>query len=396
MIDLAHAQGIDRESLSGESVAEELRQSGDNQPYNVKLGPVAVRVDADLTTSYNDNITLSKNAPIGDFIITPATTLRAEWKVTDLNTLKFSLGLGYQMYVSHSEADSILISPDSEATFNFFLGPVAFKVRDAFSYQQDPTQIGQLSNTVKLERFTNDAGFTATWDVGAFVLSLDYDHVNFWVTSSVYDYLTNTSDTIAPKVTYKVNDSIQTGLSTSFSDVRYQQSFQNDYRSASFGPFVTAQVSSNLSINAQGGGYISDYQHGGGNGDSENVNSFYGSLGLNHRINDNVSEAFEAGREFLPGLSSNFTDRIYANYTATWRINKNMTSGANLLWENLKDSAAFIRETSDRYGLGLSFSDTITEHVTLNANYQYLLKVADPSIDGYEQNTGTVGVSYQF
>jgi hypothetical protein len=34
--------------------------------------------------------------------------------------------------------------------------------------------------------------------------------------------------------------------------------------------------------------------------------------------------------------------------------------------------------------------------VTLNMNYQYLLKEANPSYDGYQQNVGTVGVDYRF
>jgi hypothetical protein len=396
MTDQAKAQGVVDESLSGESVAEQLRQSGVDQPYNLRLGPVSVRAEAGVTTTYNDNINLSKTGELADFIITPGVTLKGNWNVTDLNTLTFNIGIGYQMYLSHEEDDCLLVSPDSEAQFNFFIGEVAINIHEGFSYQQDPTQIGQLSNTVRLSRFNNIAGISAVWDLNTVMVSLSYDHSNLWVTESAFDYLTNQSDTFSPKVTYKISDSISTGLSLAFSDVRYDESFQNDYTTESAGPFVDATLSKNLSVTGQFGGYFSQFDTGGGNGDNENVVSYYGSLGINHRINEYVQESLTAGREYVPGLTSNFTERVYANYTATWQATPYFNLGGNLLWENLNDSDATIRETSNRYGAGLVANDNLTDHTSLTLQYQYLLKDANPSYLGYQQNQVTLNLYYKF
>jgi len=396
MTDKAKAQGIERESQSGESAAEQLRQSGVNQPYNLRLGPITLRAEADINTSFNDNINLAKTGGISDILITPSAVIHARWNVTDLNSLNLNIGIGYQMYLLHSQYNSLLLSPDSEAQFNFFVGDVAINLHDSFSYQEDPTQVGQLSNTVRLSRWQNDAGIGATWDLNDIVLSLDYDHANLWVTQSVYDYLTNQSDTIAPKITVKINRTIDTGISASFSDVRYEQNFQNDYTTFSLGPFVTAKISDNLSVNGQGGGYFSNYSKGGLNGDSENISSYYASGGVNHRINAAFSESLTAGREFLPGLTSNFTERIYANYTDAWQATSFIYVAASLWWENLNDSEASFRETSNRYGCGLNVNDSLTEHATVSLGYQYILKDADPSVLSYDQNLVTAGFRYQF
>jgi hypothetical protein len=396
MNDCARAQGLDQISLTGENVAEQLRQTSDNGDYNLKIGPVGVRVDADVTTSYNDNINLVKTGAIGDFLTTPAVTFAGHWAVTDLNSLDFNIGVGYQHYWSHSEDDDLLLSPDSEAKFNFFLGETEVGLHDSFSYQQDPTEIGQLSNQTRLQRFQNDAGVQLTWDLNPFTVSFGYDHQNFWVINSIYKYLTNQSDSISPRVTYKINPSLSTGLSLSFSDVRYEQNVQNNYTTVQAGPFVQATLSNNLSINAQFGGYIADYATGGSNGDTSDATSYYGSIGLNHRINDYVQESLTAGKEYIPGLTSNFTERIYANYTATWQATTNINLGGNLLWENLSDSDATVRENSDRYGVGLNLNDSLTQHTTLTLNYQYLLKNANPASLSYEQNVGTVGIGYRF
>jgi hypothetical protein len=392
----ANAQEMGRSSETGENLAEQLQQSNANQTYNLRLGPVGLRAEGDLTMTFNDNIGLNKSGRIADMIVTPMGVIHGRWEVSDLNTLTFNLGVGYQAYLFNSQYNCLLLAPDSEASFNFFVGDVAINLHDAFSYQQDPTQVGQLSNQTRLSRFQNDVGVSAKWDLSDVVLSADYDHANFWVMQSIYNYLTNQSDAISPKVTIKLNDTISTGVSATVSDVRYEQSFENDYVTESVGPFVTATLTNFLSLNAQAGGYLSQYDRGGRNGDNSDVSSYYVSGGVNHRINEAFTESLTAGREYLPGLTSNFTERLYANYTDTWQATKWITAGANLFWENLTDSDAAFRETSNRYGLGLSLSDTLSEHATLTFSYNFLLKDADPSFLSYYQNQGTVGMQYNF
>jgi hypothetical protein len=392
----AEAQEMGRSSESGETLAEQLRLSGVEQSYNLRLGPVKLRAEADLSVTINDNIGLTKSGRTSDLIVTPMGVLHGRWEVSDLNTLTFDIGVGYQAYLLNSQYNDVLLAPDSQASFNFFVGDVAINLHDAFSYEQDPTQVGQLSDQTRLSRFQNDIGFSAKWDLNDVVLSADYDHANLWVTQSIYNYLTNQSDTIAPKVTFKLDESISTGISASVSDVRYQQSFENDYVNESIGPFVTATLSNFLSLNAQFGGYFAQYDRGGGNGDNSDVASYYGSAGVNHRINNALSESLTVGREFLPGLTSNFTERIYARYTDTWQATKAISVGGDIFWENLTDSEATFRETADRYGAGLSLSDSLSEHATLTFNYQFLLKDSDPSYLSYYQNQGTVGMQYNF
>jgi hypothetical protein len=383
-------------SQTGESLAEQLQQSGSNQPYNLKLGPIQLRAEADLTGTFNDNIGLTKSDRISDFIITPMGIIHGRWEVSDLNTLTLNVGIGYEAYMFNSQYNSLLIAPDSEASFNFFVGEVAINLHDNFSYEQDPTTVGQLSNQVRLSRFQNDVGVSAKWDLNDVMVEADYDHTNLWVTQSYYDYLTNQSDTIAPKFTIKLDESISTGVSASFSDTRYERSFENDNTSESAGPFVNATFSKYLSLTAQLGGFLTQYDHGGGNGDSSDVSSYYAYLGVNHQINDVLTESLTGGKEYLPGLTSNYTERIYANYGDHWQATKSISVASSLFWENLSDSNATFRENSDRYGVNLGLTDSLSDHATLSFNYQFLLKDADPSYLSYYQSQGTVGMQYNF
>ncbi len=296
MTDELRSQGIEWESLSGESIARQMRQSGVNPEYNMRLGPVTLRAEAGVTTTFNDNIGLTKDGRISDVIFTPSTAVHGNWRLSDLNTIEFNAGIGYEAYMLNSQYNNILLTPDSLARFNFFVGNVLISIHDGFSYQQDPTEIGQLSNTVRLSRFINDAGVGATWDLGKFTLDLEYDHSNLWVMQSEFSYLTNQTDAVSPRLTVKVSKTISAGVSANFSSVQYEESFQNNYITYSAGPFASIQFSENLSLQASGGAYFSDFDTGGGNGDTENVGSYYVNGGVNHRINSVDSESLTAGR----------------------------------------------------------------------------------------------------
>jgi hypothetical protein len=394
--DHALAQSLQRESLTGESVAAELRQINSNQPYNLALGPVQLRIETSLGVSYNDNIGLTKTDRISDFIIEPFGTLHGRWQVSDLNVLSFDIGVGYEDYAEHSRYNDVLLSPDSQAQFTFFVGDAKVDLHDVFSYEQDPTAIGQLSNQTRLSRFQNDAGLAVSWDLNDITPSISYDHANLWVTQSYYDYLTNQSDTVAPRVSVQVNDTIKAGVEGSVADTRYEKHVENNYVTETVGPFVDATISDNLSARGEFGGYFSQYERGGSIRDNEDVASYYGSGAINHRINSAFSEALTFGREFIPGLTSNFTQRTYARYSDAWQATKTINLNAAVWWENLEDSDSAFREDSNRYGTDWTLQETLSPHASFSLDYQFILKDANPSILSYYQNVGTFNFQYSF
>lgn len=375
---------------------EEAWASDDGQPYNLKLGPVNIRADASLTTSFNDNINLSEKGRQADILTDPFVGLHALWQLTDTNALIFDIGLGYEFYALHSENDNITIAPDSHLLFNMSVGDTKIKLHDDFSYQHNPLLVGQLSNSGRFPVLMNDAGVDLSWDLSDILLSVGYDHTSEWVFESAFEYLDYQEDSLSPELTLKLNQTIDVGLSIKASDMRYDKNVQNDNTTIMAGPFIQAQFTNNLSVNVQAGYISTTYAHGGSNGDNENINSFYGSVGVNHKINHFLTESLTGGRDYLPGLSSNFTQRTYANYTIGWQATSFINLASNLSWENLDDSNASLRETSNRYQMGLNLDYAVTSHASLTLGYQYVLKDSDVSILSFYQNLATVGLHYQF
>jgi hypothetical protein len=390
------AQGIERESLAGEAAAGAVHGSDEDQPYNVQLGPVNLRASTAFSTSYNDNINVAHTGRQTDVILTPSADISGIWQATELNALTFNLGIGYEYYTMHSGTSSLVLSPDSATEFNVFVGDFRINLHDRFSYQQDPIQVGQLSNASQFSRFQNQAGITVDWDLGDMILTSGYDHSNLWVFQSNLDYLTYQTDSVTESATFKISKTIDAGIEVTASDSRYDKNVQNDSVTIEGGPFVTAQISENLAFNAHAGWQYSNFDTGGSNGDTEDIDSFYGNLGINHRINDVLRESLTGGQEYIPGITSNFTQRVYANYMLSWKATQFIDLSSNFWWENLEDSNASVRQTANRYGAGLTLGYKITDHANISAGYTYVLKDADPSIFSYYQNQATLGFRYQF
>jgi hypothetical protein len=160
LIPTLRAQDAVRPSLAGEAAAEARRQSIQDIPYNLLAGPVRFRFSITTGIEYNDNINLAGENKQDDFIIRPQFNIAAIWPVTQLNTLRLDLGIGYAFYLDNTNdnTNNILISPGSQIAFDIFVGDFRINLHDRFSLQQDPTDEIQLSNVVDYGRFENTAG----------------------------------------------------------------------------------------------------------------------------------------------------------------------------------------------------------------------------------------------
>src|SRR3984893_13864231 len=127
-----YAQDAVRPSLSGQEAYEARQQDVSRIPYNLLLGPVRLRVGATVGAEYNDNVTYAETNTQDDFIITPNVTLDAIWPITQLNTLRLDLGVGYSFYLDHSSynTDTILIAPKSQIAFALFVSDFRINIHD--------------------------------------------------------------------------------------------------------------------------------------------------------------------------------------------------------------------------------------------------------------------------
>ncbi len=100
----------------------------------LRSGPLRFNVAAGVGIEYNDNVNLSDHDRQSDFIFRPSLNIDTVWQISDMNTLRFSMGLSYAKYFDHSEYDTrgVLFSPNSELAMTIMVGQVSITVRDRF------------------------------------------------------------------------------------------------------------------------------------------------------------------------------------------------------------------------------------------------------------------------
>jgi hypothetical protein len=94
---------------------------------------------AGIGLEFNDNIYLSDDNRESDFAIRPLADIDGVWRLTELNTLRFNIGVSYAKYFDHSDLDTdgVLVSPNSELSLTFYVGSIKFTTRHRVSYQED-------------------------------------------------------------------------------------------------------------------------------------------------------------------------------------------------------------------------------------------------------------------
>ena len=132
--------------------------------YNLKVGPVLLRLDAFMGTEFSDNVNYGNGTTVpreSDIVLSPGVGIDALWTVSQLNTLQFHTELSYTKYLIHSKLDSasVLASPDSVLSFNIYVGDFKINLHEQFSYQEDPAQQGAVSDVLSLESLRTSRGW---------------------------------------------------------------------------------------------------------------------------------------------------------------------------------------------------------------------------------------------
>jgi len=410
-----------RPSLAGQEASEARQEDVSRIPYNLLLGPVRFRVGATVGFEYNDNVNYSEVNEQDDFIITPSMSFDAIWPMTQLNTLRFDIGIGYSFYLDHSQynTDTILIAPKSQLAFDIFVGDFRINLHDRFQLQQDPIEQGALSNVAEYGRFENTAGISVLWDLNKVLLQVGYDHYNYISTTDRFDYLDHNSDILYGSIAYIVNPTITVGVEGNFVDTYYDQSNMNDNQEYSVGGFVEVALTNNLKVRAAGGYQWIDFDHNFVTfpfgpllvsfPDHKDLADYYVNGLIAHRINAQLSQTLSAGHENQLGIQSNYITLNYIRHTLTWNLIRNVLLSTEFFFEDAEESGGPLNATPftvmtgqqrgehfQRIGGAITLGYQLTPHVTLGLRYQGTSKDSDVFLRDYNQNRISIDGTYSF
>jgi hypothetical protein len=393
-----YAQDAVRPSLAGEESAEARRQSIENIPYNLLAGPVRFRFSATFGIEYNDNINLADVNKQDDVIFRPQVNMNAIWPITQLNTLRLDIGIGYSFYADHPEndTDGLLIAPGTQLAFDIFVGDFRINFHDRMSLEEDPVSEIALSNVADYSRFENTIGVSVLWDLNKAVATFGYDHYNYIAINDTFDYLNHNSEELTGSLYFTLTNTTGVGIESSYVFSYYDDNFLNDSQAFTIGAFVETQLTNYIKVRVAAGYQGIWFDHGGGVSDNSDLNDFYANILISHRVNSVLTHSIAAGHETQLGINSNYIILNYVRWTATWNILRNTLLSTEFFFEDADDSGGIFSEHAHRWGAALSLGYQLTQHVTLGARYQYTTKDSDQAFRDYDQNRVSVDGTYSF
>ncbi len=392
----------------------------DSDRYNFALGNFRFGLAVGVGIEWNDNINLSQRDRQSDFVFRPVVNLEANWRMSDLNTLRFNLGLSYAKYFDHSQydTDGILISPTSDLTYTFYLSTVKFTLRERISYQEDTYDVPNVSGIATYGRWENQAGIEMDWAINQAVsISLGYDHYNLWTKGSDFNLQDRVIDTVFLKPTVQINPAISAGVNASLSWINFDSDERADGHNLLVGPFIEWQISEYTNLYLEGGFQSLKFDGGSnfndaainqlglsaadaatvrnGNLDNEDSNSFYVKFEINNRPSESFRHRLSYSHTAEIGFSSDFYTIDHIEYNADWKIIQHTELGPTLFYEHYTTSGG-LDEKADRFGAALGVRYHFTNALTLGLDYRYIWK--NSNLDGadYYQNLAFLSLYYKF
>lgn len=414
--------------MAGEAAAAGRRRALDTD-YNVLLGPIRLKLNSGLEFEFNDNVNLADSrlsgdaGPQSDLFIRPRLDIGAAWQVTQLNTLTFRMGLGYEFSVNDtrtSNVSPITISPDSELGFDIFVGDFRINFHDRFALENNPASQATLSNTSNYSRFSNTAGISVLWDLNDVVLTGGYDYLIERYTGTNFSDNDRDSNLLRFSAAFLFNETTTAGLQGSFTYSTYGGAQDIEQIAMTAGPFAQFQISPYTRFLLAAGVQtftgtrpvfrtvsneqdLSPIQQGRleeltviRTTETTNDLGYYWTAGIFNRLNASYSHSLTAGHERQLGLGVNYVDIDYIRYEGTWAMNRQIAVGITGGFEHYKESQGFPAEELDRWNFGLALGYQLTQRLRAGVRYSHYTKESDLPFRDYTQNVVVLSFSYDF
>jgi hypothetical protein len=424
-------------------------------PYNIRLGPVSALFSAGTTVSYTDNALFTEQA-LGrsdDIVVTPMFNTTLEWPVTDMNSLRIDVGIGYQKHLIQEQLDTLTVSPNSTIDWMVIAGNVRISL---FNQTSTPATLAQRpelvttgsAETAAFRRIQNQVGMSAAWIMsrdlslqGGYSYTLERGIAG----SKSFDVLDRDSHIASAALYRRLGPVWTVGTSASASTQAFLTDFQNGSTSYSGGLLAAWQPGRYFNVSTHVRYTVTQFDQSGRVTDTSNFSGITYDLSLSHRFRRYWEYAVTAGRGANTGFGNNFTEQLFANVVLSWNATERATLQLTGGYVNSKDSGSALSlpreafrigpesfrpgvpgmvddglgelyyfppgaadlgngivslplpgQISDSYTVGLALNHRFSNKLSGNLSYTYSLRSSDLQLRNFNQNTVMLGLNYQF
>jgi hypothetical protein len=424
-------------------------------PYNIRLGPVSALFSAGTTVSYTDNALFTEQTlgRADDVVVTPMFNTTLEWPVTDMNSLRIDVGVGYQKHLIQEQLDTLTVSPNSTIDWMVIAGNVRISL---FNQTSTPATLAQRpelvttgsAETAAFRRIQNQIGMSASW-----ILSRDlslqggysYTLERGLTGSQTFDVLDRDSHVASTALYRRLGPVWTVGTSASASTQAFQADFQNGSTSYSGGVLAAWEPSRYFNVSTHVRYTVTQFDQNGRVADASNFSGITYDLSLGHRFRRYWEYTLTAGRGANTGFGNNFTEQLFANATLSWSATEKTTLQLSVGYVNSTESGSALSlprdafrigpesfdpsipgmvddgqgelyyfpagavdlgngivslplpgRVSDSYTAGLTLNYRFSNKLSGNLSYTHSLRSSDLQLRNFSQNIVMLGLNYQF
>ena len=397
-INLAFAQDALQNSMAGDAAAEARAVHPESMPYTFRSGDFRVLVTPSLTLDWNDNINLSKTDPLQDFILFPALGLNMTYPLTERNLLQLNVKFGYKDYLEHSQYSAWYVQSGSALSYDIYVKDFWINLHDRFSYVQDPGQQAAVANTGTYGTAQNTAGFNTTWDLEDVIMSLGYDHQDYWSTTPQFSYTDRASELVVGRGGLKFHPTVTAGAEGTVAYNAYDQPVLNNNMAYSAGVYADWRPGLDFHFQPRFGYMLYQFQQTSLTIPASNQGGWYLDLTVAHELSDVVSYSLSAGHETTLGVYGDTIEDWYIRPAVNLKIMRDLTLSTSFSYQNgsqaLQTTPGAPTENYDWFTWGLRLSRPLMRHLALSLNYSLSFRTSNEAYRGYTQNLVGLTLTY--
>jgi hypothetical protein len=384
--------------MAGDAAIMAKHVAQEDIPYTIKSGDFRLLLTPSFGVEWNDNVNASETDPQHDIILRPTLGLKAYYPLPEQAALNLDVDVGYDQYLDHTSYSGVRVLTGSVLAFDFYVKDFRFDIHDRFSFTQDAAGVSALYGTAKFPNLQNLAGLTVDWDLNDVILTVGYDHLNYFIFSDQYDYLDHTSELGMARAGFRVHPRVTVGVEGTASSTAYDKPILNNYLNYSGGVYADWNPGTAISIQPRFGYTLYDSQQTSLFLLAQNQTAWYADLTVRHAITKSISYSFSAGHELKPGIQADFIEDWYVRPSVTWSFLRDFSFTTSLSYEHGKQSAqgftVAASEVYDWFTGDFELSHPIFKIRSGSLNYRFTLRDSDRANRGYTQNLVGLKLTY--
>lgn len=377
---------------------------------NIRIGDLDLNLTGSLTQSYDSNIGLSSEDPRSDWITQLGFRLGGSIELTEINSLRLSIGTEYRKYWENPQYDShknsLALTPETGLELLFQAGNFDFRLYDDFSLLSQPgdqrffdsnsgTSLGDI---VLYERMRNRLGLDAVWTINPYwnanaglsrrdVMPLDNQFRNL----ERHSYLASLG------LTHNLAANLDVYGQLSGSADSWRTDFQPDSSSQTVGVGANWKATDFLESEVFLAWTRRSFDRKAGNQDpTRDTSGLTGNIELTHLINPDWQHSLRYSRSIDLGSISNELTVQNATYRIDYAGFERSDLFLSVFWEEGTESGIISPEGYDRWAFRTGLGYPLSQKLAFSSFYEHTFR--DSNIQGrnFSRNRVSVTLTYSF